>query len=114
MDDVGTNKRYPHHSGQLAEARELREARAHGALHTLTDHQLRLHVEPVTVVPERVTKWALAWLRFGDADVRCTVRVRRWTPQAVGVEVNIEGEILRCWIWQGACVELIERRDAWG
>lgn len=58
--------------------------------------------------------WGYAWLRFGDVDVRCTALVRRWTSDAVGVEVPVDdGEKLQCWIWQGACDRLEERTDAW-
>jgi len=41
------------------------------------------------------------------------VRVRRWTDDALGVEVDIGGELLRCWVWQGACRRLEDRRAAW-
>jgi len=129
---VGTNKRYPHNGGRLAEERELREARTHGPLQTLTDDQLRLHARVVSIVPERPAMWGLAarearalealperpamwglaWLRFGDADVRCTVRVKRWAEDAVGVDVDVE--VLRCWVWQGAVNRLAAREDAWG
>ncbi|MGW9114508.1 hypothetical protein [Microbacterium sp. NPDC055683] len=110
---MGTNKRYPNLASLRAEERELREARSRGPLHTLTADQLRLRAHVVSIAPERPTMWALAWLRFGDADVRCTVRVKRWTSNAVGVEVDVEGETLRCWIWRGACQRLAEREDAW-
>lgn len=110
---MGQNRRFPHHAGQLAEERELREARTHGALHTLTDTQLRLHAQPISIAPEQARSWGLAWLRFGDADVRATVRVKRWTSDAVGVEVEVGDEILRCWVWQGAVVHLASRQDGW-
>lgn len=110
---VGSNGRYPHLGAQRGEERELREARKKGPLHTLTSDQLRLDSRILSVVPDRMQLWALAWLRFGTVDVRCTVRVKRWTSDAVGVEVEIDGELLRCWVWQGA-VERIERREhAW-
>lgn len=110
---MGGNKRYPHHAEQLAEERELREARGHGQLHSLTDEQLALSRNALTIAPERVDLWARAWLRFGDVDVRCTVRVRRWTDDAVGVEAAIDGERLRCWVWRGACTPLASREDGW-
>jgi hypothetical protein len=49
-------------------------------------------------------------VRFGDTDVRCTVRV---TNDAVGVEFEVGDETLRCWVWQGAVTRLSERNDAW-
>lgn len=112
---MSTNKRYPGLSARLGEERELRDARKRGPLHTLTDEQLGLRRAVVSVVPEGTTMWALAWLRFGDRDVRATVRVSRWTAAAVGVEVEMPdtNEPLRCWVWQGAVENLRRREDAW-
>ena len=110
---MGTNKRYPHLGSQLAEERELREARKRGALLTLSAEQLRLNSQVVTVVPDRMNVWGLAWLRFGGTDVRSTVLVKRWTADAIGVEVDVDGDKLRCWIWQGACQRLQNRVDGW-
>lgn len=110
---MGQNRRYPHNAGRLAEERELREARQRGPLVTLTTDQLRLHTNPVTVAPEKAEPWGLAWLRFGDTDVRATVRVKRWTTDAVGVEFEVDGDVMRCWVWQGAVTALQDRNDAW-
>ena len=110
---MGTNKRYPHMSMQRLEESQLRAARKRGPLHSLTHEQLRLDRSPVTIVPEREKLWGLAWLRFGDVDVQCTILVRRWTADAVGVELSLDDEVLRCWIWQGACQRISERTEAW-
>lgn len=110
---MGENKRYPYLTAQRREERELREARKQGPLQTLTSTQLRLDVRVVSIVPPRTPMWALAWLRFGTTDVWTTVQVMRWTDDAVGVEVDVDGETLRCWIWQGACQRLAAREDAW-
>lgn len=112
---MGTNKRYPGLGARLGEERELREAHKRGALKTLTDEQLGLRRAVVSVVPAGTTMWALAWLKFGDVDVRATVRVWRWTADAVGVTVEIPGieEPLHCWVWQGAVEHLRRREDAW-
>lgn len=107
---VGTNRRYPALGSQLAEERELREARARGALQSLSSEQLRLRSHVLSIAPEHPPMRGLAWLRFGDVDVRCHVIVKRWTPDAVGVELEVEGETLRCWVWQGA-VTRVEGRD---
>lgn len=99
---VGTNRRYPDAGEQRAQLHRLLEARKRGHLHSLTEEQLRLSTQVVSIAPERVTLKALAWLRFGDAEVRCAVRVKRWTDDAVGIEVDVGEETLRCWVWQGA------------
>ena len=110
---MGSNRRHPHSAGELAQQRALRDARARGPLHSLSAEQLVLTSRAVTVVPDQVRLWGLAWLRFGDVDVQAVVRVRRWTDDALGVEVDIGGELLRCWVGQGACRRLEDRRAAW-
>lgn len=110
---MGTNKRYPYKAAQLAEERRLREARRAGPLQSLSDAQVRLGEVVVSIVPDGTRIWARAWLRFGTTDVAATVRVCRWTADAVGVEVDIDGDRLRCWVWRGAVHRLAARTDAW-
>ena len=110
---MGSNRRYPQLGPQLAEERELREARKSGPLQSLTADQLKQEHAVVSIVPEKVHMWGRAWLRFGATDVRACVLIRRWTPEAVGVEVDVDGEHLRCWVWQGAVERLASRDDAW-
>lgn len=99
---MGSNRRYPDLAEKLAEERELREASKCGPLQSLTVEQIRLRSVVVSIVPDGAPIRGRAWLRFGTADVRATVRVMRWTPDAVGVEVEVDGEPLRCWVWRGA------------
>lgn len=102
-EGTGSNRRYPAHAIRVADERELREARKCGPLQFLSREQLELATKPLTVVPEHSRLTARAWLRSRDVDVRATVRVLRWTDDAVGVGVTIDGEQLRCWVWCGAC-----------
>ena len=104
---MGTNRRYPEAGAQRAQQRRLAQARGRGDLQTLTAEQLQLGARVVSLAPERSPMWALAWLRFGDTEIRCTVQVKRWTADAVGVELEVGEEKLRCWVWQGA-VERVE------
>ena len=99
---VGSNRRYPEAGTHNAYERRLQAARAQGPLRTLTEDQLQLATRVVSLAPERGPMWARAWLRFGDTDIRCTVLVKRWTADAVGVELEVGEERLRCWVWQGA------------
>lgn len=110
---MGSNRRYPQLAPQLAEERELREARKSGPLQSLIDAQLKLARAVVSIVPDGMEMWGRAWLRFGAMDVRALVRVMRWTPDAVGVEVEADGDRPRCWVWQGAVEHLASRDDAW-
>ena len=104
---VGSNRRYPDAGAQRSQQRRLLEATRRGPLQSLSDEQLQLGARVVSLAPERSPMWALAWLRFGDTQVRCTVQVKRWTADAVGVELVVGEELLRCWVWQGA-VEWVE------
>lgn len=106
-ESMGTNRRYPEAGAQRAQQRRLEEARSRGELATITDEQLQLTTRVVSIAPERGPMWALAWLKFGDTDIRCTVQVKRWTSDAVGVELKVGEDKLRCWVWQGA----VERVD---
>lgn len=110
---TGSNKRYPHGAMQTSEEHELRKARKRGPLRTLDPLQLRLHAQPITIVPDRMRLWGHAWLKFGDTSVRCVVHVKWWTADAVGVEVEIDGDTVRCWVWQGACQRLSDPLEAW-
>lgn len=97
----------------IARALNSCAAHKHGSLLSLPQEQLRLDRSPVTIVPEPERFWGLAWLRFGDADVQCTVLVRRWTADAVGVELSIGDKVLRCPVWQGTCQRLSDWTEAW-
>ncbi|GHE08711.1 hypothetical protein [Klenkia taihuensis] len=78
----------------------MAQARGRGPLRTLADEQLQLGTRPVTITPERRSMWALAWLQFGHTDIRATVVVKRWTADAVGVELEVGEERLRCWVFR--------------
>jgi len=110
---MGGNRRYPHHAGRLAQERELREARSRGPLQSLTDEQLMIGSRVVSIAPDNTPLWARAWLRFGEADVRATVRVLRWTSDAVGLAVDVDGQVLRCWVWQGAVTRIASQDAEW-
>lgn len=97
----------PRRGRTTRQQRRLAEARGRGDLQSLTAEQLQLGVRVVSLAPERSPMRALAWLRFGDTEIRCTVQVKRWTADAVGVELEAGKERLRCWVWQGA-VEAVE------
>jgi hypothetical protein len=66
---VGTNKRYADHYDQLMDARILdRIAATAGPLQSLTDAELELDQEPVTIAP--CPQAVRAWVRFGPTAVR--------------------------------------------
>ncbi|WP_438354111.1 hypothetical protein [Microbacterium sp. CJ88] len=107
---MGQNRRFPYLGEQLAEERELRDAVRSGApLQTLSKKELRLATVPLTIDPQP-RRQVFAWIRFGDTPVRTRAVVARWTPDAVGIEFEIEGRTFRCWVWAGAVSELADVR----
>lgn len=108
---MGSNARYPGMGDRRREERLLREARARGPLQTLSPEQLLLEQSLITYAPRMIRMVGRAWLRFGDVDVEATVRIDRWTDRAVGVEVEVDGEKLRAWIWRGAIGPVTQPRQ---
>jgi hypothetical protein len=98
---VGTNRRYADHYDQLVDARILdRIAAAVGPLQSLTDAELELDREPVTIAPR--PQAVRAWVRFGPTAVRVDAEACRWTERAVGIRFTVGGRELRAWVWSSA------------
>lgn len=66
----------------------IREAARHGPLQTLSDRELALKEQPMSIYPYRLQRRVKAWVRS--------------TPLAAGIEFRCEGDILRCWVWGNA------------
>ncbi|MEA5053185.1 MAG: hypothetical protein VB093_07055 [Propionicimonas sp.] len=98
---MGTNKRYADHYDQLMDARILdRIAATAGPLQSLTDAELELDQEPVTIAP--CPQAVRAWVRFGPTAVRVDAEACRWTERAVGIRFAIGDRELRAWVWSSA------------
>ena len=80
-------------------------AAKHGPLQTLTDRELDVREQPVTIYPQ--PKRVRAWVRFGPESVRVDAKLMRSTPLAAGIEFRAEQQTFRCWLW-GNAVELID------
>ncbi len=81
---VGSNRRYADHYDLLMDARLLDQiAATAGPLQSLTDAELELDREPVTIAPR--PQAVQAWVRFGPTAVRVEAEACRWTERAVGV-----------------------------
>ena len=66
---MGTNKRYADHYDGLMDARILeRIAATSGPLQSLTDAELELDTEPLTIAPQ--PHQVKAWVRFGSTAIR--------------------------------------------
>ncbi len=98
---MGTNKRYADHYDGLMDARILeRTAATAGPLQSLTDAELELDTEPLTIAPQPHP--VKAWVRFGSTAIRVDAEACRWTERAVGIRFTAGGRELRTWVWSSA------------
>lgn len=75
-------------------------AAKHGPLQSLTDRELDVREQPVTIYPQ--PKRVRAWVRFGPEAVRVDAKLMRSTPLAAGIEFRAEQRTFRCWVWGNA------------
>jgi hypothetical protein len=80
-----------------------------GPLQSLTDRELNLREQPVTIYPHALQRRVRAWVRFGAEAIRVDAKLVRSTPLAAGIEFHGENETLRCWVW-GNAVDVIDDR----
>lgn len=101
---MGTNKRYAHVVDRRVGERILERAAADGPLQRLTDTELELDRQPLTIDPH--PKPAKAWVRFGPTPVLVDALVHRWTPRACGISFEVAGQTMRTWVWASAVQEV--------
>ncbi|WP_258132421.1 hypothetical protein [Microbacterium sp. MYb72] len=85
-----------------AEWRQIRTAALKGPLQSLSDRELDLNTQPITVYPRAAQRRVRAWVRFGPEAVRVDARIVRSTPLAAGIEFSAEETTFRCWVWGNA------------
>lgn len=73
-----------------------------GQLQSLTDRELSLREQPLTIYPHVHQRRVLAWVRFGPEAIRVEAKLMRSTPTAAGIEFRAEGQTFRCWVWGNA------------
>ena len=83
----------------------IRSAARSGPLQSLTDRELALRDQPMTVYPHRLQRRVKAWVRFGPEAIRVDAKLVRSTPAAAGIEFRAGEETFRCWVW-GNAVEI--------
>lgn len=102
---MGTSKRLAEHYDLRAEEKLLeRYAKTAGPLQSLSDRELALDKQPMTVYPQ--PQRVKAWVRFGPQPARVNALLVRSTETAVGIEFVVAEKTYRCWIW-GNAVELM-------
>lgn len=100
---MGTNKRYADSIDRRVGERILERAAVDGPLQRLTDAELELEHQPLTIDPR--PKPAKAWVRFGNTPVLVNALVHRRTPRACGISFEVAGKQMRTWVWASAVSE---------
>ncbi|WP_341974671.1 hypothetical protein [Microbacterium sp. LWO13-1.2] len=85
-----------------SQAQSILAAAKHGPLQSLTDRELALDKQPVTVYPHALQRPVKACVRFGPESVRVDAKLMRSAPLAAGIEFHAEEQIFRCWVWGNA------------
>ena len=88
-----------------SQERSILEAAKHGPLQSLTDREMDVREQPMTIYPR--AKRVRAWVRFGPEAVRVDAKLVRSTPLAAGIEFRAGEQTFRCWVW-GNAVQLAE------
>jgi hypothetical protein len=83
-----------------SQARSILEAAKHGPLQSLTDREMDVREQPMTIYPR--PKRVRAWVRFGPEAVRVDAKLARSTQLAAGIEFRAGEQTFRCWVWGNA------------
>ena len=98
---MGTSKRLAAHYDLRAQHQATLAAARAGPLQSLTDQELALRAQPVTIYPHPYVS-VRAWVRFGPEAIRVDAKLVRSTPQAAGVEFRAGEQLFLCWVWGNA------------
>ncbi|AQY01856.1 hypothetical protein [Microbacterium foliorum] len=102
---MGTSKRLAPYYDMQAQHQAILAAAKRGPLQSLTDRELALREQPLTVYPHALQRRVRAWVRFGPEAIRVEAKIVRSTPLAAGIEFRAQAHTFRCWVW-GNAVEL--------
>jgi len=75
-----------------------------GPLQSLTERELGLREQAVTVYPHALQRRVWAWVRFGPDSIRVAAKLMRSTSAAAGIEFRASEKVFRCWVWGNAVV----------
>lgn len=94
---------------KLVQEQSIVAAAKHGPLQSLTERELEVRDQPVTIYPWNAQRRVKAWVRFGPESIRVDAKIVRSTPLAAGIEFKAQGQTYRCWVW-GNAVQLDDER----
>lgn len=98
---MGTSTRLAPLYDMQMQQRSITQASKTGPLQSLTDRELGLRAQPVTIY-SRPYKKVRAWVRFGPESILVDAVLMRSTQLAAGVAFRADGEVFRCWVWGNA------------
>lgn len=98
---MGTSRRLAPYYDMRSQHQEILSAAKTGPLHSLTDRELALREQSLTIYPQpyRIVQ---AWVRFGPRAIRVDAKLCRTTPLAAGIEFRAGEQVFRCWVWGNA------------
>lgn len=99
---MGMSKRLAPYYDMQAQHQSILAAAKHGPLQSLTDRELALRDQPVTIYPHGLQRRVSAWVRFGPEAIRVDAKIVRSTPLAAGIEFRAGNQTFRCWVWGNA------------
>lgn len=85
-----------------AQEQAIVTAATHGPLQSLTERELEVRDQPLTIYPWNAQRRVKAWVRFGPEAIRVEAKVVRSTPLAAGIEFRAGERTYRCWVWGNA------------
>lgn len=104
---MGSSKRLATYYDMRSQHQEILNAARSGPLQSLTDRELALREQPVTIYPQPYRR-VQAWVRFGARAICVDAKLARSTPLAAGIEFRAEDQTFRCWAWGNAVHEATE------
>lgn len=105
---MGSSRRLATYYHMRSQHQEILNAARSGPLQSLTDRELALREQPVTIYPQPYRR-VQVWVRFGARAIRVDAKLARSTPFAAGIEFRAEDQTFRRWVWGNAARESRER-----
>lgn len=101
---MGAGERLMYSNDVRSARSSVTAASRRGPLQSLTDRELNLREQPVTIYPHALQRRVKAWVRFGGEAIRVDAKLVRSTPLAVGIEFHGVEETFRAWVWGNAVI----------
>lgn len=98
---MGTSKRLAPYYDMRSQHQAILAAARRGDLQSLSDRELALREQPLTIYPQPHQR-VHAWVRFGPDAIRVDAKLARSTPLAAGIEFRAGDQVFRCWVWGNA------------